>query len=381
MFDPDLRIKEGIGCEVGELDSWISDDGASLHMTSSHDSMTNYRKCSGIVKTAGGDVRPIEGGGDIFVRFLSHSEAFDIQLLNVAFVPQLSHNLLSLQQFTAAHHTYFGTKNGVELQFKSGRTLQARTFGRTNVLRGYRITRNGDKAFRATIAPGVEPPNCNMDVDINDFHCSFGHGNEGLLRETAKQRNINLTGTLRECQGCSIAKGRAKPISTTTGTRAVKPGGRVSLDVCGEKSVQSMGGKKYMFMIRNDFTTPNAVYFMRSKDEVSRYFRHYLADCRFTGVPRPVETVRIDVAAEFKGGAFADFCRERGIKQEFTTADSPQFNAVAEQGTAMIESAGKAAIIQAGLNFPDMGIPSGNSLWAPPSLLGAPCAQLNSNDQ
>ena len=278
MFDPGSGVREGIGCEVGELKSWISDDGASRHMTSSHDSMTNYHECSGIVRTTGGDVLPIEGIGDILLSFLSDSGVFDIQLLNAAFVPQLSHNLLTLQQFTVAHHTYSGTKNGVELQFKAGRTLQARKFGWTNVLRGYRMTRNDDKAFRATIVPGVKPPNFNMDVDINDFHCSFGHVYEGLLRETAKQRNVNLTGTLRECRGGSIAKGRAKPISTTTGTRAVKPGGRVFFYVCGDKSVQSIGGKKYMLMIRDDFTRSNAVYFMRSKDEVSRYVRQYLAD-------------------------------------------------------------------------------------------------------
>ena len=335
LFETDSGIGEGIGCEVGELESAISDDRTLRHMTSSHDSMTNYRECSGIVRTAGGDVLPIEGVGDIFLRFLSDSGAFDIQLLNVAFVPQLSHNLLSLQQFTAAHHTYFRTKNGVNLQFKSGQTLQARKFGRMNVLRGYRMTRNDDKAFRATIAPGVKPPNFNMDVDINDFHCSFGHVHEGLLRETAKQRNDNLTGTLRECQGCSIAKGRAKPIATTTGTRTVKPGGRVFLGVCGEKGVQSIGGKKYMLMIRDYSTRFSAVYFMCSKDEVSRYFRQYLADYRFTGVPWPIETVRTDDAAEFKGGAFADLCRERGIRQEFTAADSPQVNGVAKRGIAI----------------------------------------------
>ena len=136
------------------------------------------------------------------------------------------------------------------------------------------MARNDDKAFRATIALGVKPPHINMDVDINDSHRSFGHVHGGLLRETAKQRNVNLTGMLRECQGCSTAKGRAKSISTTTGTRAVKPGGRVFLDFCGEKSVQSIGGKKYMLMIRDDFTRFNAVYFiLRSKDEVSRNFR------------------------------------------------------------------------------------------------------------
>ena len=87
VIDPDSRIRERIGCEIGELESWILDDGASRHMTSSHDSMTNYRECSGIVGTAGGDVPPIEGVGDILLRFLSDSGAFDIPLLNDSFVP------------------------------------------------------------------------------------------------------------------------------------------------------------------------------------------------------------------------------------------------------------------------------------------------------
>ena len=87
LFGPDSGIREGTSCEVGELESWISDDGASRHMTSSHDSMTSYCECSGIVRTAGGDVLPIEGVGDILLRFPSDSEPFDIQLLNVAFVP------------------------------------------------------------------------------------------------------------------------------------------------------------------------------------------------------------------------------------------------------------------------------------------------------
>ena len=105
MFDPDPGISEGIGCEVGELESWTLDDGASRHMTSSHDSMTNYREYSRNVRTAGGDVLPIEGVEDTFLRFLSDSGAFDIQLWNVAFVSQLGHKLLSLQYFTAVHHT------------------------------------------------------------------------------------------------------------------------------------------------------------------------------------------------------------------------------------------------------------------------------------
>ena len=107
------------------------------------------------------------------------------------------------------------------------------------------------------------------------------------------------------------------------------------------------------------------MYFMRSKkSEVSKYSKQYLSDHRFSGTPSPVETVRTGDAAEFKSVYLVDLCRERGIRQEFTTANSPQFNGVAERGTAMIESTGKAALIQAKCMFSGMGIPLSDSLWS-----------------
>ena len=46
----------------------------------------------------------------------------------------------------------------------------------------------------------------------------------------------------------------------------------------------STGGKKYTLMVRYDFTKLKAFHFMRSKNEVTKYFSQYLADNRFTGV-------------------------------------------------------------------------------------------------
>ena len=219
-------------------------------------------------------------------------------------------------------------------------------------------------SFRVTIAPGVKPANFNIDDDINVFQCSFGHINEGLMREPAKQKNVNLISTLEECQWYTKAMGCAKPISTPTGTRAAKLGGRDSLDFYGENSVQSIEGKKYMLMICDGFTRFIAVYFICSKDEVSIYFKRYLANYYFAAVPCPVEIVRTDDAAEFKSWSFANLSREQGNMQKTTTADSPQFNGVAGRGIVMIEPAGKTAIIQLGVSIPGMGVPSGNSVWA-----------------
>ena len=61
---------EGLDYGDGELESKIYDEGASRHMTSSTNSMINCRECSGIVRTTGGEILPIEGVEGIFLQSL-----------------------------------------------------------------------------------------------------------------------------------------------------------------------------------------------------------------------------------------------------------------------------------------------------------------------
>ena len=144
---------EGLDCEIGEIETWIVDSAATRHMTPNPVSMTNYRECDGVVRVANGVALPIEGVGDILMSFQSDFGETDLQLLNVAFVPLLSHNLLSLKQFTRrAGHSYRGDGDGVTLFCKSGRWFFAPTVGKLDRMRGYRA--RSDSAC-ATIVPGV----------------------------------------------------------------------------------------------------------------------------------------------------------------------------------------------------------------------------------
>ena len=68
--------------------------------------------------------------------------------------------------------------------------------------------------------------------------------------------------------------------------------------------------------------------------------------------------VRLDNGGEINQEELGQLCRERTIKQEFTTADSRQeYNGVAERGLAVIESAPLAARLQASKLFPGFDIP------------------------
>ena len=122
LFDPDSGISESIGCEVGELESWISDGGASRHMTSSHDSTTNYREYSRNVRTTGGDVHSrLKVLGTLSFAFCLTQELLTFSHSTF----RLYHNWVtnSCDYSILQPSTIHWYKNGVELQVMQGRTL------------------------------------------------------------------------------------------------------------------------------------------------------------------------------------------------------------------------------------------------------------------
>ncbi|CAN0107392.1 unnamed protein product, partial [Sphacelaria rigidula] len=157
-----------------------------------------------------------------------------------------------------------------------------------------------------------------------------------------------------------MAKGLRKPIPTSTTTRAAKPLERVFMDVSGPKLVESTGGMKYSFLIRDDFTRNIGMYFDKHKSDTTRAFKQYLADVGAQCIPSVVETVRSDGGGDFSG-PFSDLCRERGIRQKYTPADIPEYNGVAERAIAMVEKAAMAARIQAKVLY---GVDVPARMWA-----------------
>ena len=117
-----------------------------------------------------------------------------------------------------------------------------------------------------------------------------------------------------------------------------------------------------MLLICDDFSHFTWTSFRRQNSDTVALFQQFLADERVAGIPSAVEVVRSDEGGEFKGD-FANLCRRHNIRQEFTTADIAKFNGVAERHIAMIESAGKAAQVQAKSLFRGLKIPFGSRLW------------------
>ena len=356
-------IDDRVGGEAldKQVVQYIADSAATCNMTPDADGLTNYRECSRPLGLANGEEIPIVGYGYLTVSFCTDDGWIRVEMNDVAHVPQLSYHLISLPSMTQKGPTYAGDKDGVTLKLKGGETVFFPLVGKLCRQYGYRPEAAGSIVDTActTIAPGkAKAP---TTTDINILHCMFGHTHEVLLKKTATQQGIAYSGELHECRGCSMEKGLRKPIARSTHTRAAKKLQRVFVDLSGPMALQSIGGKRYTLIVRDDCTRFTRVYFLRHKSDATNAFESFLAEVRADGTPSAVMAVRSDNGREIFGGAFGELCRTRGIKQEFTPADSPKYNGVAERALGLINDAAVAARIQATELYPNA--PNYPSLW------------------
>jgi len=139
----------------------------------------------------------------------------------------------------------------------------------------------------------------------------------------------------------------------------------VYVDLFGPKLVASIGGKRYVMLVRDCYSRYTWLYFLRNKSDTTEAFKKFLCDVRAEGTPSEVQTVRSDLGGEFSvHGPFGSLCRDRNIRQEFTTSSTPERNSVAERAIALAESAALAARLHAPELYPNMSIPNSKWIWA-----------------
>ena len=96
------------------------------------------------------------------------------------------------------------------------------------------------------------------------------------------------------------------------------------VDPSGKMAVLSIGRKLYTFIVPDECTRFTRVYLLGKKSDAASAFESFLVKVQADGTPSAVMAVRSDNEGEFFGRDFGKLCRKRGIKQEFTPADSPE---------------------------------------------------------
>ena len=101
-------------------------------------------------------------------------------------------------------------------------------------------TRNPPALAAAVFGPGRQ-----IRIDVNDLHSSLGQAHDTVLRETARQMGITVTGRLGYCDGYAGGKEIRKAVAKSMSCRAKKRMQRLYADLAGPMPT-SIGGARYV---------------------------------------------------------------------------------------------------------------------------------------
>ncbi|KAM5577541.1 hypothetical protein ABKV19_008070, partial [Rosa sericea] len=189
------------------------------------------------------------------------------------------------------------------------------------------------------------------------WHRRLGHVNyQDLLKLSTKQcvRGLPaLSGkTDKICGGCKTGKQTKSPykaINSATTTRVLE---LLHMDLMGPAQTESIGGKKYMLVVVDDFSRYTWVNFLRDKAETFESFKglsqRMLIEKQSTNMC--LIRVRSDNGTEFKNAAFANYFHELGVSHEFSAPITPQQNGIVERKNRVLLDMARVMLHSAGLS-------------------------------
>ena len=150
------------------------------------------------------------------------------------------------------------------------------------------------------------------------------------------------------CDSCQKAKQRKTSFKSKTEFSINKPYYLLHVDLFGPVNVRSIGKKKYVLVMVDEYTRYTWVYFLHSKDETALTLMDHVKQLD-NGSEDKVKIIRSDNGTEFRNSTMEEFCKERGVKQEFSAPGTPQQNGVVERKNRTLIEAARTMLDEAKL--------------------------------
>ncbi|GJU38495.1 retrovirus-related pol polyprotein from transposon TNT 1-94 [Tanacetum coccineum] len=325
-------------------DVLLFDTGASFHMTARREWFHLYKPISGggSVYSCNDNELKIIGIGSIMVKM---HNGIVRTIRDVRHVEGLKKNLLSLGQLDD-----LGCK--VEIQNKIMKVIK----GALVLMRGEKVAANlyqlkGEIIEEAEASIATHSPSHKVAVT---WHQKLGHMSEQGMKILVERKLIpGLTKvSLPFCEYCVISKQHRLKFKASN-SRSVSVLELVHSDVW-QAPVLSLGGAKYFVSFIDDYSRRCWVYPIKKKSDVFEVFKVYKARVELDS-GKKIKCLRTDNGGEYTGDEFDTFCRQEGIKRQFTTAYTPQQNGVAERMNRTLLERARAMLATTSL---------GKSFWA-----------------
>ncbi|GJT60216.1 putative ribonuclease H-like domain-containing protein [Tanacetum coccineum] len=141
------------------------------------------------------------------------------------------------------------------------------------------------------------------------------------------------------CVACHKGKQHKASCKAKLERTITEPLHTLHMDLFGPTSVKSINHASYCLVITDDCTRFSWVFFLATKDETSGILQNFIRQIE-NQLNHRVKIIRSDNGTEFKNRDMLEFCGNKGIKQEYSNARTPQQNGVAERmNRTLIEAA------------------------------------------
>jgi hypothetical protein len=301
-----------ISCQITKEDHnkdlWLLDSGCNNHMTGNKKLFSSIDSSIQSEITLGDDyhVKAL-GKGVVSVLTKKNEKKY---ILDVFYVPNLRHNLISIGQLS---------QNGYDVRFKDSTcTILDKPPSRRLVAK-VQMTKN--RMFPLNLRSVNMSQSYAQNVSSTDetwlWHLRYGHLPFRSLSLLQKQSMVKGLPILNEqtnpCESCILGKHQRDNFPTAS-YRAKEHLELVHTDLCGPMQTQSIGGSFYFLTFIDDFSRKVLGIFPQKKSDTFTKFKEFKVVAEKQS-GKYVKVLRSDGGGEYDSKEFANFCRQQGIKR------------------------------------------------------------------
>ncbi|GJZ69673.1 putative ribonuclease H-like domain-containing protein [Tanacetum coccineum] len=326
-------------------DKGFVDSGCSRYMTGNIAYLLDFKEFDGGYVTFGGGAY----GGRITGKGTLKTDSLDFE--DVYFINELKFNLFSVSQmcdkknyvlFTDSEclvlSPNFKLPDESQILLKIPRKDNMYSFDMKNIVPKESLT-------------------CLVAKDSLDesmlWHRRLGHINFKNINKLVKENLVRGLPLKRfkndqTCVACLKRKQHRASCKSKVLNPITKPLFMLHVDLFGPTFVSSLMHKKYCLLVTDDYSRFTWVFFLATKDETSEILKKFIKEIENL-VDKKVKIIRCDNRTEFKNKVMDDFCREKGIRKEYSVARTPQQNKVAERRNMTLIEAARTMLVDSKL--------------------------------
>ncbi|GJW25250.1 putative ribonuclease H-like domain-containing protein [Tanacetum coccineum] len=328
-----VRVSQG---KPQQDDTGFIDSGCSRHMTGNIAYLSDFKEFDGGYVTFGGGAH----GGRIFDKGTLKTDRLDFK--DVYFVNELKFNLFSVSQmcdkknyvlFTDTEclvlSPNFKLPDESQILLKIPRKDNMYSFDMKNIVPKESLT--------CLVAKATSDESMLWHRRLG--HINFKNINKLVKDNLVRGLPIKHFENDQTCVACLKGKQHRASCKSKVLNPITKPLFMLHMDLFGPTFVSSLMHKKYCLVVTDDYSRFTWVFFLATKDETSEILKNFIKEIENL-VDKKVKIIRCDNGTEFKNKVMDDFCREKGIRREYSVARTPQQNGVAERrNRTLIEAA------------------------------------------